>query len=121
MTARIARASPEFSGPRRIRFLAALGFCATAAWAQTPPATEGPTFEVGGYRVEGGNPIGGRGPGGAGAFTGKAVGLDRLQSAAEALERALHEAGYGFYRVILPPQDSVKVVTLKILPFTVGR
>ena len=54
-------------------------------------------------------------------FTGDSVALDRLQVAAEALERALHDAGYGFYRVILPPQDTALVVKLKILQFTLGQ
>jgi hemolysin activation/secretion protein len=49
------------------------------------------------------------------------VGLDRLQAAAEALERALHDAGFGFYRVILPPQESGEVVALKVLAFVLGQ
>ncbi|MFN0163293.1 MAG: ShlB/FhaC/HecB family hemolysin secretion/activation protein [Burkholderiales bacterium] len=99
-----------------------------AAWAQagapagTPAgAPSTPSFKVDAYRVEGENPIGdARAQAVLGAYTGGAVALDRLQAAAEALERALHEAGYGFYRVVLPPQESTGIVRLRVLSFVIG-
>ena len=85
-------------------------------------ATDGPQFSVKAYLVEGDNPLGAAAAQAVLApFTGANVALDRLQAAAEALERALHDAGYGFYRVILPPQDSAATVKLKILQFNLGQ
>lgn len=90
--------------------------------AATNAATDGPRFSVQGYVIEGDNPLGAAAAQAVLApFTGANVALDRLQAAAEALERALHDAGYGFYRVILPPQDSAATVKLKILQFNLGQ
>ncbi|MBL8377199.1 MAG: ShlB/FhaC/HecB family hemolysin secretion/activation protein [Burkholderiales bacterium] len=104
------------------------GAAAQSAPPAVPPASTaaaapaGPRFLVKSYRIEGENPLG---PARAAAvlapFTGDGVALEGLQSAAEALERALHEAGFGFYRVVLPPQDSVGEVRLRVLAFTVGE
>jgi hemolysin activation/secretion protein len=77
---------------------------------------------VQGFRIEGENPIG---ESAAQAllreFSGPAVSLDRLEAAAVRLERAIHEAGYGFYRVIVPPQEAGATITLKVLVFTLDR
>ena len=93
-----------------------------AGGAQSSPAPSGPQFAVKGYRIEGENPLGeARAQALLAPFTGPAITLDRLQAAAEALERALHAAGFGFYRVILPPQESGDLVSLKVLAFTLGQ
>lgn len=89
--------------------------------APTPSAADEPRFQVDRFEVEGNNPIGDAAAQRAlQGFTGPSVSLDRLRAAAEALERALQEAGFGFYRVILPPQDNNRVVTLRVLSFMVG-
>ena len=90
------------------------------AVAQGAPAT--PQVVVKGYRVEGDNPLGeARVQAVLAPFAGSAVGLERLQAAAEALEAALREAGFGFYRVILPPQDVGEIITLKVLAFALDK
>ncbi len=90
--------------------------------ALSSPAPAGPQFAVKGYRIEGENPLGeARAQAALAPFTGPAITLDRLQAAAEALERTLHAAGFGFYRVILPPQESGDLVSLKVLAFTLGQ
>ncbi|MBL8383675.1 MAG: ShlB/FhaC/HecB family hemolysin secretion/activation protein [Burkholderiales bacterium] len=95
---------------------------AIAGWAVVAWPQDGPRFDVSGYRIEGDNPIGeARAQAVLAPFIGASIGLDRLQAAAEAFERALHEAGFGFFRVILPPQDTGSVVALKVLAFTLGR
>ena len=96
---------------------------ASAAPAPAAAAsTEGPRFAVDAFRIDGENPIGEAAAQAAlRPFIGPAVGLERLDAAAEALERALHEAGFGFYRAILPPQDAGGTITLKILAFTLDQ
>jgi hemolysin activation/secretion protein len=96
---------------------------AAPAWSQAQvPATDGPRFTVKAFRIEGANPIGEAVAQSVLApFTGPDVTLDRLQAAAETLERTLHDAGYGFYRVVLPPQDTDQVVNLKVLSFALGQ
>jgi hemolysin activation/secretion protein len=89
----------------------------TAAAAPTEPV-----LAVKGFRIEGENPIGE-----AAAqtilreFVGPSISLDRLEAAASRLERAIHEAGYGFYRVIVPPQDAGATIALRVLVFTLDR
>jgi hemolysin activation/secretion protein len=45
------------------------------------------------------------------------VTIDRLQAAATTLETGLKDEGYGFLRVIIPPQDARGVITLRVLAF----
>lgn len=55
-------------------------------------------------------------------FLGKHEGLDRLRSAAKAIEKAHAEQGNSFYRVTLPPQTmDNNVVTLRVLVFKLGE
>lgn len=44
-----------------------------------------------------------------------------LRQAGATLEQALHERGYGLYRVVLPPQVLSDTITLKVLRRTVDR
>lgn len=106
---------------RAARLCAALAFALPAGGAGAQAEPQGPFFAVTAYRVEGDNPLGeARAQSVLAPFAGERVPLDQLQAAAAALERALHDAGFGFYRVVLPPQDSERVVVLKVLAFTVG-
>lgn len=78
----------------------------------------GPRFAVSGYAVEGDNPLSAVDTQALLApYTGDAVTLDRLQSAAAALETALKDRGFGFLRVVIPPQDAKGVITLRVLAF----
>lgn len=79
-------------------------------------------FSVGGFQVEGENPLS---PAETDAllapYVGDYEGLDGLLSAADELEQALAERGYSFHRVTLPPQTLDQgIVTLQIVVFKVG-
>ena len=88
---------------------------APLAWAQG--ASE-PRFAVTGYKVDGDNPLSSAATQSLlTPFTGEAVTIDRLQAAASALETGLKDQGYGFLRVIIPPQDAQGVITLRVLAF----
>jgi len=94
----------------------------TVALLQMPAvraqATTEPRFAVTGYKVDGDNPLS---PAATqtllAPFAGEAVTIDRLQAAASALETGLKDQGYGFLRVIIPPQDAQGVITLRVLAF----
>lgn len=107
--------------------LIALACLAGAALAQTAPATAPPaaeeeaSFTVTGFTVDGENPL----PQGLtqatlAPFTGQHNGIERLQQAGLALEQVLRERGFGFYRVVLPPQDIGGVIKLQMFKFTLG-
>ena len=99
--------------------LAAIAHSAHAQISSPPPAEA--SFTVSGYAVEGDNPLGEAQTQAALApFVGQHVGIERLQQAATALETLLRENGYGFYRVVLPPQDIGGVIRLQMFRFTVG-
>ncbi len=107
-------------GHRLLCIAALLAALCGEAIAQGAPGA--PQVVVKGYRVEGANPLGeARVQAVLAPFAGSAVGLERLQAAAEALEAALRESGYGFYRVILPPQDVGEIITLKVLAFALDK
>jgi len=95
-----------------------LAFCAVlAAWAQPVQAQE-TRFAVTAYTVDGDNPLSAADTQSLLApFTGEAMTIDRLQAAASALETALKYRGYGFLRVIIPPQDARGTITLRVLAF----
>jgi len=56
------------------------------------------------------------------AANGKKYNLSELQAVAKSVEQILRDAGYAFYRIVLPPQtlDSGKV-TLKSISFSLGK
>jgi hemolysin activation/secretion protein len=55
-------------------------------------------------------------------YTGEHLGLEGLQTAADALEQALRDRGYSFHRVLLPPQTLQKgIVRLEIIEFKLGK
>lgn len=88
--------------------------------ASTPPAKA--SFTVSGYTVEGDNPLGdAQAQEALAPYVGEHHGIERLQQAATALETLLRKNGYGFYRVVLPPQDIGGVIRLQMFKFTVGE
>lgn len=105
-----------------VLLLAATGITpALYAQAQTADALEEATFSVTGFAVDGDNPLNADltqktlAP-----FVGTHNGIERLQQAASALEDALRQKGFGFYRVVLPPQDIGGVIKLQMFKFTLG-
>ena len=55
-------------------------------------------------------------------YTGKAINISDLQSAAKRLEDAIKAQGYIFYRVVVPPQQPLDgVIQLKVLRFNINR
>jgi hemolysin activation/secretion protein len=102
-----------------------LAWACLSAQAQTTAASsaadEVARFTISGFTVVGDNPL----PEDLTArtlapFTGEHTGIERLQEAALALEAVLRERGYGFYRVVLPPQDIGGVIKLEMFRFTLG-
>ena len=113
---------------QRISTIVLATFLATASLAQTavapraaPAAAEEATFNVTGFVVVGENPL----PANLTQstlqpFIGQHSGIERLQQAALALEEVLRDRGYGFYRVVLPPQDIGGEIKLQMFKFTLG-
>lgn len=78
-------------------------------------------FTVSGFRVEGENPLSAaRTEAALAPYRGEHRDIKGLEAAAAALEAALHDAGWGFYRVVLPPQEVGQEVTLKVLKSSIG-
>jgi len=103
-------------------WMLALFAAAQSSFAQnTAPQPAEASFTVSGYAVEGDNPLGeARAQAALAPFVGRHEGIERLQQAATALEAELRRSGYGFYRVVLPPQDIGGVIRLQMFKFTVG-
>lgn len=100
--------------------LALVLISATVASADDVPVVR---FEVDAFAVEGENPIDAATtdeilqP-----YTGAHAGVDGLLAAADALEQALAARGYGFHRVVLPPQKlNEGTVTLQVTILTLGE
>ena len=104
---------------------ASLLIVAAVLLVPAPAAAEIPVvrFEVERFEVEGENPLSeARTQEVLAPFTGEHAGVDGLLAAADALERAIEDAGVAFQRVMLPPQSLRDgVVTLKVAVFTVTR
>ena len=96
-----------------------LGVAMAPAQAQTPVVR----FEVERFEVEGDNPLSrARTEEVLAPFTGEHAGVDGLLAAADALERAIEDAGVSFQRVVLPPQSlQAGTVVLRVSVFTVAR
>ena len=96
-----------------------LGVAMAPAQAQTPVVR----FEVERFEVEGDNPLSrARTEEVLAPFTGEHAGVDGLLAAADALERAIEDAGVSFQRVVLPPQSLQDgTVVLRIAVFKVAR
>jgi hemolysin activation/secretion protein len=117
----------QINNKRALPILLAIVCLACSAQAQTVPAAatavdEEASFSVTGFVVEGENPL-------SEALTESALtpyvglhhGIERLQQAATALETVLRSQGFGFYRVVLPPQDIGGVIKLQMFRFTLGK
>ncbi len=101
-----------------------LPFAATAQ-SSTSSAQSGansPSFVIRGFDITGDNPL-------ADGETSRILApylradatIDTLQKATAALETALKEKGFTLYKVVLPPQEVGKSVTLNIVKFVVGK
>ena len=100
---------------------ASLVCCVLGAQAQGQ-TTDGPRFAVHRFDVEGELPIArDRALAVLAPYTGDAVDLARLQSAAAALEAELLASGYSFYRVVLPPQPLEGSAIVRVLPFRLAN
>lgn len=96
--------------------------CAIAIFPAHAQQTDEPQFEIVGYDIEGELPIPReRAQAILAPYTGSAVTLSQLKDAAKALETALSEAGFPFFRVILPAQSAERVVKLRVLTFRLGN
>ena len=95
------------------------GFSPAPVAAQTPVVR----FAVERFEVEGDNPLSeARTREVLAPFIGEHAGVDGLLAAADALERAIEDAGVAFQRVVLPPQSLRDgVVVLQLAVFTVAR
>ena len=87
--------------------------------AQTPVVR----FEVERFEVQGDSPLSqARTQEILAPYTGEHAGVDGLLAAADALERAIEEAGVAFQRVVLPPQSLQDgTVVLRVAVFKVAR
>ena len=109
---------------KTLSILLALSCLAGSTYAQTsaaPAADEEASFAVTGFVVEGDSPL----PADLtqstlAPFVGEHHGIERLQQAALALEGVLRDRGFGFYRVVLPPQDIGGVIKLQMFRFSLG-
>ena len=87
-------------------FLAGAATAAVVAVAPAQEATPVVRFEVARFVVEGDNPLSeAQTRAVLDPFTGEHAGVDGLLAAADALERAIRDAGVAFQRVVLPPQS----------------
>lgn len=117
------RRSWVFSSARRAALallaVAAAGLVPAPAGAETPVVR----FEVERFEVEGENPLSeARTREVLAPFTGEHAGVDGLLAAADALERAIEDAGVPFQRVVLPPQSLQDgEVVLRVTVFEVAR
>ena len=105
--------------------VACLASALLAAMAPAPMEAETPVvrFVVERFAVEGDNPLSAaRTEEILAPYIGEHAGVDGLLAAADALERALGEAGVAFQRVVLPPQSLQDgTVVLRVAVFTVAR
>lgn len=113
----------QFPNNKALSILLAMSCLAGAATAQQPAASnpDEASFTVTGFAIDGENPL----PEALvqsvlAPYTGKHDGIERLQQAASALEAVLRDKGFGFYRVVLPPQDIGGVIKLQMFKFTLG-
>lgn len=87
---------------------------------EEPPAVR---FVVKSFAVSGDNPLSdSKTQSILNQFTGEHSGIDGIQAAAEALETALRESGYAFYRVSLIPQElKGGIIRFEISEFDIAK
>lgn len=94
---------------------------ACAAQPAAPAAAPPLAFAIEGFDVRGDNPLGdARAQQVLAPYVRADATLETLQQAASALEQALRERGFGLYRVVLPPQEVGRRVSLEILTFAIA-
>lgn len=105
--------------PARLVSFVLTGLLAAAAVHAAPPPLR---FTVEEFQVEGANPLDrDQSRKALAPFLGEHEGLEGLKAAADALEAKLRAAGFGFHRVVLPPQTLQEgVVRLTVVEFEVG-
>lgn len=92
------------------------------AAAQALPQPASPTFVIRGFDITGDNPLAdGEATRVLAPYLRTDATIETLQKATTALEAALKEKGYTLYRVVLPPQEVGKAVTLNIVKFVIGK
>lgn len=98
---------------------AALALAPALSGALAQEAVPRLSFSVERFEVEGDNPLSAvRTEEILAPYAGEHEGLAGIEAAAQALEAGLAKAGYGFYRVIVPPQRATGgVFRLKVLAF----
>jgi len=102
--------------------VAALVFLSSTLNAVPVIAAEGPRFAVRSFEIEGELPIPReRALAILAPYTGEAVRIEDLQSAATALEAELVSRGFSFHRVVLPPQSLEGIARLRVLPFRLAN
>lgn len=99
-----------------------------AAFAQQPSppvapiASSNPSFVIKGFDITGENPLAdGEASRILAPYLRTDATIDTLQKATAALESALKDKGYILHRVVLPPQEVGKTVSLNIVKFVIGR
>ena len=90
-----------------------------AAYAEEAPPIN---FVVKAYQVEGDNPLGAAANQALAPFVGEFDGIEPLYAAQDALNSALANSGFRFYRAILPPQDlDTGTIILKVVAIPIGK
>ena len=90
-----------------------------AAFAEDAPPMK---FVVKAYQVEGDNPLGAAASEALTPFVGEFDGIEPLYAAQDALNSALANAGFRFYRAILPPQElDTGTIVLKVVAMPIGK
>jgi len=112
---------PAFASARSLLLAVVSAAAAVIALCPTAQAAE-PRFAVLSFQFEGDLPIPReRALAILAPYTGEAVRIEDLQSAAAALEAELLARGFSFYRVILPPQSLEGTALLRVLPFKLAN
>lgn len=100
-----------------------------AVFAQQPSAlpivplvSSNPSFVIKGFDITGENPLAdGEASRILAPYLRADATIDTLQQATSALESALKDKGYILHRVVLPPQEVGKTVSLNIVKFVIGK
>lgn len=87
-----------------------------------PISSSNPSFVIKGFDITGENPLAdGEASRILAPYLRTDATIDTLQKATAALESALKDKGYILHRVVLPPQEVGKTVSLNIVKFVIGR
>jgi hemolysin activation/secretion protein len=89
----------------------------------TQTLSERVEFDVNGFEIQGENPLDSQSANAILApYLGQKRGIDDIENAADALEKAMVDRGLSFYRVSFPPQELTDgVVDLLVTRYTIGN